>query len=205
VSLEVNSHLEEFTLKYLRETGPTTGTKLFGIIKVTFPSLTEVEFADLISRLADSGQAELYDETERIDSFLEYLTLERTGWYHVSVTISLLTLVIVYLVPSDSPLVFLRWAFGLLFVLFIPGYVMVEALLPSTGSLRGLERYAVSVGASLVLDMLVGLLLNYTPWGIGLIPILVSLAAFSVCAASVALVRKFVAIRTDRASSPGSI
>ena len=199
-------HLDEFTRNYLQQTGPTTGAKLYEVLKVTFPSLTEVEFVDLISRLTDRGQAELYDEPEHFVSFLQYLNgWERNVWYYAVVTISLLALAIVYAVPSDSPLVFLRWGFGLLFVLFIPGYVTVEALLPGAGPLRGLDRYAVSVGSSLVLDMLIGFLLNYTPWGIAVIPVVVSLAAFSICTASVALVRKFVTTRTNRVSSPGLI
>jgi len=194
----MSPHLEEFTRNYLKQSGPTIGTKLYDALKATFPSLTEAEFTDLIMQLASRGQAELYDEPEHIGSFLQYLNgWERNVWYYATVTISLLTPVIAYAVPSSSPLAFLRWGFGLLFVLFIPGYVTVEALLPATGPLRGLERYAVSVGVSLVLDMLIGLLLNYTPWGIGVIPVVVSLAGFSICTASVALVRKFVTIRTN--------
>jgi len=187
------SHLEEFTRNYLKQSGPTTGARLYGAIKDTFPSLTEVEFADLIWRLADLGQAELYDESDHVTSFSKYLEeWEKNLWYYLTLTISLLTLVVAYLIPSDSILVFLRWGFGLLFVLFVPGYTFVEALLPDAAPLRGLDRYAVSVGMSLVLDMLIGFLLNYTPWGLELVPAVVSLAAISIISATVALLRKFM-------------
>lgn len=191
-------NLEEFTTDYLKQSGPTTGTKLYEVLKVTFPSLTGIEFADLIWRLADHGQVELYDEPEHIDSFLQYLReWERNVWYHASVAISLLALVVTNVVPSYSSLAFLRWGFGLMFVLFIPGYVTVEMLLPADPP-GGLERYALSVGASLVLDMLIGLFLNYTSWGIDVVTITVSLATFSICSASVALVRKFAPSPTSR-------
>ena len=187
------SKLDEFTVNYLRESGTTTGIKLYEALKLTFPSLTEVEFADLIWRLADHGQAEL-NESEHVGSFLQYLMgLERNAWYLASIATSLVAVLVAYVVPPDSPLVFLRWGFGLLFVLFIPGYVTVEALLPSASQLKGLERYAVSVGTTLVLDMLMGFSLNYTPWGIELTSVLVSLTVFSIVAANIALVRKFVA------------
>ena len=169
-----------------------TGARLYDMIKGTFPSLTKVEFADLIWRLADLGQAELYDESEHVTSLLQYLKeWERNLWYYLTVAISLLTLAVAYFIPSDSILVFLRWGFGLLFVFFVPGYAFVEALLPDAVPLRGLDRYAVSVGISLVLDMLIGFLLNYTPWGLELVPAVVSLVLISIISASVALLRKF--------------
>jgi uncharacterized membrane protein len=76
-------------------------------------------------------------------------------------------------------------------VLFIPGYVTVEALFPKSRELDGIERSALSVGLSLVLVMLVGLLLNFTPWGIRLIPIVISLTILTLGLALVALGRRF--------------
>jgi uncharacterized membrane protein len=47
------------------------------------------------------------------------------------------------------------------------------------------ERVALSLGLSLAVVPLIGLVLNYTPWGIRLTPILVSLALFiAVCSAA---------------------
>jgi len=89
------------------------------------------------------------------------------------------------------PLVAIRWVLGSLFVLFIPGYVTVEALFPKGRELDTIERFALSVGLSLALVPLVGLLLNYTPWGIRLNPIVVSLTLLTVGLAVVALAREY--------------
>jgi len=77
------------------------------------------------------------------------------------------------------------------FVLFIPGYVALEALFPKGQELDGIERLALSVGLSLAMVPLVGLLLNYTPWGIRLDLIMISLTMLTVGLALVAFARRF--------------
>jgi uncharacterized membrane protein len=54
-----------------------------------------------------------------------------------------------------------------------------------------MEKLALSIGLSLAIVPLVGLMLNYTPWGITLTPIMVSLAVFTEALALSALVRKY--------------
>ncbi len=75
-----------------------------------------------------------------------------------------------------------RIALGLLFVLFVPGYVFIFALFPETPSrhkgIEAVERLALSLGMSIAIVPLIGLALNYTPWGIRLKPILISLLIF---------------------------
>jgi len=80
--------------------------------------------------------------------------------------------------PIDNTI---RIIFGLPFILFIPGYVLVFALFPAKKTDRGidtLERLVLSFGFSIAVVPLIGLLLNYTPWGIRLEPILFSVFFF---------------------------
>jgi hypothetical protein len=96
----------------------------------------------------------------------------------------------IYLFPSSSPFIYARYVFGSLMVLFIPGYSLVEALYPNKKDLDSLERLALSIGLSLALVPLVGLVLNYTPWGIRLDPIVFSLVGLSLVLGIAACVRK---------------
>ncbi len=90
-------------------------------------------------------------------------------------------LVAILLVPNNPA----RIVLGLPFVLFFPGYVLIAALYPRRSDLDGVERVALSLGLSLAVVPLIGLVLNYTPWGIRLTPILASLAVFiAVCSAA---------------------
>ncbi len=73
---------------------------------------------------------------------------------------------------------FLRVIFAVPVILFIPGYVLIAALFPEKKSIDGIERFALSVGLSIVVVPLIGLVLNYTPFGIRLDPIVTSLVIF---------------------------
>ncbi|MFA5384772.1 MAG: DUF1616 domain-containing protein [Eubacteriales bacterium] len=84
----------------------------------------------------------------------------------------------------------LRIILGLSFVLFFPGYVLIAALFVKKDDLDGIERVALSFGLSIAVVPLIGLALNYTPFGIRLIPILISLIVFIVIMSGVAFFRR---------------
>ena len=106
----------------------------------------------------------------------------------VVVLLVLLTCVFV-LVPvlSDTPI---RTVLGLPMVLFLPGYALIAALFPNRDDLDGIERVALSFGLSIAVVPLIGLGLNYTQWGIRLVPILVSLSVFTLGMCAVAVIRR---------------
>ncbi len=81
-----------------------------------------------------------------------------------------LVLTIVF-VPDSQ----LRIVLGIPFVLFFPGYTFLSALFPGKKDLGIIERLALSVGLSLSMVPLVGVVLNYTSWGIMLYPLVTSL------------------------------
>jgi len=107
----------------------------------------------------------------------------------LAVASALATTLIVLLVPSVEPA---RITLGLVFVLFLPGYVLVAALYPRKDDLDLVERLALSLGLSIAVVPLIGLALNYSPWGIRLDPILAFLTLFIVLAASVAVYRRLI-------------
>ena len=63
-------------------------------------------------------------------------------------------------------------------ILFIPGYILIAALFPQKNELDLIERITLSFGLSIAVVPLIGLGLNYTPWGIRLDPIVTSLSIF---------------------------
>lgn len=136
---------------------------------------------------------------------------------------------------SDTPL---RVVFGLVFVLFLPGYAFIAALFPEAGEssttteatetsqppeqaddgkptpepgtaaattastsdrtsgsqnqsgIDGIERVALSFGLSIAIVPLVGLVLNFTPWGIRLGPIAVSISAVTLVSVAIGAQRR---------------
>jgi len=84
----------------------------------------------------------------------------------------------------------LRTALSLPFVLFFPGYTLLSSLFPRRDSLSGIARIAFSIGLSLAVTSLTGLILNYTPWGIKLYPTLTSVTVFIIATSGVAWYRE---------------
>ncbi len=105
------------------------------------------------------------------------------------------------LVPglADSPV---RVPLGLLMVLFLPGYTLIAALFPNKDDLDGIERAALSFGLSIAVVPLIGLALNYTPWGIRLAPVVISLSIFTIALATVAHLRRSSLPSDDRFRVP---
>lgn len=89
---------------------------------------------------------------------------------------------------SETPL---RAFFGFILVFFIPGYVFIAALFPGRDELDGIERLALSIGLSICIIVFIGIGLNYTPWGIRLKPILLSISAFSLAFSTICAYRRF--------------
>ncbi|MBA7685353.1 hypothetical protein ES703_93776 [subsurface metagenome] len=86
----------------------------------------------------------------------------------------------------------LRIVLALPFILFFPGYTLLSALFPKRGSLGGVERIAYSFGLSIAVTILIGVILNYTPWGINLYPSLISVTLFIITTTIVAWYRQGV-------------
>ncbi|WP_255192394.1 DUF1616 domain-containing protein [Natronobeatus ordinarius] len=62
--------------------------------------------------------------------------------------------------------------------------------LADRSGIDGIERVALSFGLSIAIVPLLGLVLNFTPWGIRLTPIMVAVTAFTVATTAVAAVRR---------------
>jgi len=78
--------------------------------------------------------------------------------------------------PDATPL---RVMLVLPVILFIPGYCVIAALFPKDGDIDLIERFVLSFGVSIAIVPLIGLGLNFTPWGIRLEPIILSITLFT--------------------------
>ena len=191
------SDREKIALRYLEENDAVSVSQLHDALWGGDPflkdhALLKAETADLVWQLVDQGKVEL--EYLPVSTFAEFLRhWERNLWAYASFAFSLATILAIYAVPASTPFVVLRWTLGSAFVLFIPGYVATGALFPNYGDLDSLVRFALSIGLSLALVGLDGLILNYTPWGIRLTPIVITLVILSLGLSGIALARHYLA------------
>lgn len=78
-----------------------------------------------------------------------------------------------------------------------------EQVEPTTGSgIDGIERVALSFGLSIAIVPLIGLVLNFTPWGIRLTPIAVSVSGFTLVSVAVAAQRRWAIPPEERFQVP---
>ena len=102
------------------------------------------------------------------------------------------------LIPPLNEISPIRIILGLPLVLFLPGYSLIAALFIRKDDLDGIERIALSFGLSIAISPLLGLGLNYTPFGIRLTPILIVLSVFTIALAIGACVRRSRIPEEDR-------
>ncbi|MFX1486634.1 MAG: DUF1616 domain-containing protein [Promethearchaeota archaeon] len=123
-------------------------------------------------------------------SFIDYLQSPQATDFWVTLTFTVAATVASLLIPEDLyPAAFLRWVLGALFVFFLPGYALTTAIFPLK-DLDSVEEIALSFGLSLAVTPLLGLMLNFTPWGITLTPILICLAMMTGVAMTIGAYRK---------------
>jgi uncharacterized membrane protein len=124
--------------------------------------------------------------------------LRKTAWYWTTVALVIVQNVVlfpqagvVYSIP------YLQLSMGLVFLLFLPGCALTKALFTSEVPLNllskevgSINRFGLSVGLSLALVVFTGLILNFSPWGLNLQSITVTISVLTSVIATAALFRE---------------
>lgn len=129
------------------------------------------------------------EEKNRIDALAEMADPKNIPKDLIVIAVWMLLAVLSIYVPFINE-TFIRVIFTVPVILFIPGYVLIAALFPEKTSIDGIERFALSVGLSIAVVPLIGLVLNYTPFGIRLNPIVISLVLFTLIMMIITLYRR---------------
>lgn len=115
-------------------------------------------------------------------------------WLEIVVVFTVLTLLATYLIPSgsltDSPLVVLRYVFSFVFIVFLPGYCLVDILFLGKNRLDLVEKLVLSVALSFGLTGLIGLFLGLSPIGLNFESITISLSVTVLSLAIIAYLQK---------------
>ncbi len=134
----------------------------------------------ILRRLMEMKDSKKFRMVEKrpYSSLVSYCFSPMSLWFWGAALAAIASLLLVFV--SSGFALYLRYVFGGLIILFLPGYSLVELLYAKKQELEDLTRIALSIGLSLAIVPLVGLVLNYTPFGIRLYPVSVSLVALTI-------------------------
>ncbi len=126
----------------------------------------------------------------------QYLLSPISLWFWGVVLTTLVSLSLVF--ASSGWALYLRFVFGGLLVLLLPGYSLLGLLYFRKDDLDYMTRLALSLVLSLALATLVGFALNFTPFGITLPATALSLGALTIALQVLAAFRRFPHHRLQR-------
>jgi hypothetical protein len=148
------------------------------------------EAAKGLYRAVEEGKVRLVESSPPA-GLLDYFASSYSIWFWGVCAFVGLVAFSIYLLPQSYPWVYIRYVVGAIFVLYVPGYALIEALYSKRDELDRLERFALGVGLSLAVVPLVGLVLNYTPWGIRLDPVFAALILLTLALGCIGVYRKY--------------
>jgi len=177
-------------LDVIRKNNPETVEELVKLVASKYP-IPEKEILERILHLQNQGKMALQSHQTLVTPMLRsYVFSSNASWYWTIIAVAAATAALVFTVPDSAiPIVYARYVLGAIFVLFLPGYAFIKALFPMK-ELDNIERTALSIGMSLALVPITGLILNYTPWGIKTTPVTLSLLALTTIFATAAITRE---------------
>ena len=194
-----NDPKKEIIKKIIAEKKPESIKQAIFLVHEEF-GIPEKEIFFAIQELNESKELFL-DELKFPESVTDYLFSLRGAWYWLIMFLSFFTVILIFLVPENSfPQIYARNFLGLLFVAYLPGYSVIKTLYPISLpvktrylTLDTVERIVLSLGLSLSITPLVGLILYNTPFGLNLEPVTISLFALTTFFATLGLFREYQA------------
>jgi hypothetical protein len=199
--LNSNSKTDDLTetiLNFIYEKKPESIKQLVIMLKESL-DFEEKVILNSVLKLQAEGAIKLEDQSLQSLGNTPYLETGDALWYGATIAAAVLSAVLIFTIPDNFyPWIYLRNVSGIIIVLFLPGYALINALFPvekpnktSTGNIDAIERVALSIVLSIAIVAIVGLLLNFSPWGLDLHAVILSLLTFTLVFATVAAARKY--------------
>jgi len=128
--------------------------------------------------------------------FPDYLLSPISMWFWEVALATLASLGLIF--ASSGWALYFRYVFGGLMVLFLPGYSLVGFIYSEKNDLDYLTRITLSFALSLAIATLVGLVLNFTPFGITLFAVALSLGTVTIGLLLLTALRRYAYYRLAR-------
>jgi hypothetical protein len=124
-------------------------------------------------------------------------TSKTSGWYWITIALTIASAIAVLVIGEVGPLAYIRYISASILVLFLPGYAFLRVLSPSnaqnsgkTNHMDSITRLALSVVLSIAIVSVLGFVLDFSPFGVTLDSLVLSLSLFTLFLSTVALSRE---------------
>ncbi|MFP3317117.1 MAG: DUF1616 domain-containing protein [Candidatus Nanopusillus sp.] len=179
---------EEDILNYLNKNLEKTRIKeILKYLEEKHGKINKVEFSRQIYYLIQENKIKLVENKKR--SFISYFFSIENSWYLFSIIVITLSLISSILMSNKYILIKGIVVSPLLF--FYPGYGIIESIYPKKEEWSELERGALSIGMSLAILPLLGLILNLLPIGLNVYSVSISIYIFTLAVLFIAKYRKY--------------
>jgi uncharacterized membrane protein len=119
-------------------------------------------------------------------------------WYLTVIIATFAAAIAIFIIPQDGyPWAYIRNILGLTLVFFLPGYTFTRIFFPAktllktdSKSLDTIERVVLSIAVSIALTTSIGVIMYFTPLGIGFIPVTFILLLLTAVFATIARTRE---------------
>ena len=187
----MDKSVDECILRIITEKNPETIKQLVELVRqeIDFP---EKEILKHTLSLQSEGKITLKKMPDAATNFSSYILSRRAYWYWATLIFTGITLFLVLQIPENVyAITYARYFFGSFFVLLLPGYALVRALYPAR-RLDNIERIGLSIGISIAIVCSDAFLLNFSPWKITVLSLVLTLSAFIVIFATIAFTQEMI-------------
>jgi hypothetical protein len=185
----VEEALDNVILKVVETKQPKTVNELVHFVQEQV-SASLNDITREVKNLQQKGLIVLEEPTNLKNRFFYGLSSRKDIWLWATISLTILAFISILFFPEGgTPLSYLRYAFGFILAVFLPGYCLTEALFPRKSAMDEIERFTFSIGLSFAVTALVGLFLSFT-FGLTLTTALVTLGFIVIILALAAFKRK---------------
>jgi len=171
----------------VRKRSPDTIEQLISQIIQDNKQVSEDEIVSLLYELEDERKLGFTEVLFPI-SVKDYIFSSKAAWYWITLVLSIFAFLSFFLIDASlTPYSYLRNILSIIFVLYLPGYALVKTLYPLNVPLKtrsitldSIERIVLSLGLSIVVTTLAGLLLYYTPFGLNIEPVTICILMITI-------------------------
>ena len=187
------SDLDNSIIQILSHEHPETIKQLIKLVHAK-NKISEQKIIERILLLQDQGKIILKDQFPISYTLKDYIISVHSYWYLALVVLATFTVILILINLENIPVIgnifiYIRYIFGSIFVLYLPGYSLIKVLMPEKVE-DLVERVALSIGMSLAIVAINALIINFTPWGISTVSLTISLLALTLIMSTIAIVRE---------------